>query len=60
MRRPRTFDARLEALLDEATPEQLRRMHELSGFLLRREGKLAMPAAPKRKKAASPEEERQS
>ena len=54
MSRPRTFDTRLEALLDAATPEQLQRMHELSGFLLRRAEKHAVPpapAAPKRKKA---------
>ena len=37
MRRKSTFDDRLESLLDEATPEQLRRIVDLAGFALRRD-----------------------
>ena len=41
MRRKPTFDDRLEALLDEATPEQLRRILDLAGFALRRDQRAA-------------------
>ena len=37
MRRKPSFDDRLESLLDEATPEQLRRIVDLAGFALRRD-----------------------
>ena len=56
MRRKPTFGDRLEALLDEANPEQLRRMVDLASFALRREArKIPVPGtqpvtSPKRRK----------
>jgi hypothetical protein len=54
--RPRSFDAKLEALIDEANTEQLRLMYKLSGFVLRRElrGSALPPRQPRNRKALAP------
>jgi hypothetical protein len=52
MTRPRTFDQKLEALLDDATPEQLQRMAYLANYAWR----LKMPkiAPPETKATRKP------
>lgn len=50
MRRPATFDDRLEALCADATPDQLQRMQSLAALLLRMAERKAEPAKPARKR----------